>query len=466
MVVANNEVSQKSLNQRKEVGMQALEDVKQKVLSHVNEDRLISLLSKLIQIPSPVEEDAAEKEISEYLQGYWREMGLEVFVQDVPQLEGTPKGPHPQIIGRFKGKGGGIRFMMGGHIDTEPVVQPELWTKDPFGGYVDRKEMGPEGKGYIYGLGTANMKQSVASFTEAVHAVMESGIDLKGDLLVTGWVMEDIGCIGSKYQIEHWDEIGVGPFPDMVLDGEPSNCEVRSAHVGSTRFTITTKGQLAHVSQRYTRRPEYEGKKHINAFEKMFKILVELKDVPGSFTYTRHPYIGDCILTIGDIRTKTGGKGGRPILGSSECQVDFDLRFVPGMTHASIQNDVERVLYRLMVEDPELEASMRLWPAKTSPTELANDHPLHQALRKAHKEIFGKELVIDTDGKGTSFVRMIDRCKYGGTDIGNFYAAGIPGTNYGAAGVPVTPDERVSIPQLVKHCKVSTLVALEMCGVQ
>ena len=61
---------------------------------------------------------------------------------------------------------------------------------------------------------------------------------------------------------------------------------------------------------------------------------------------------------------------------------------------------------------------------------------------------------------------MIDRCKFGGTDIGNFYAVGIPGTNYGAAGVPVTPDERVSIPQLVNHCKVSALVALEMCGVK
>jgi acetylornithine deacetylase len=443
------------------------EKVKQKVLSCINEERLISLLSKLIQIPSPVEEDAAEKEISEYLQGYWKKMGLEVFVQDVPQLENTPKGPHPQIIGLSKGTGGGTRFMMGGHIDTEPVVQPELWTKDPFGGFVDREEVGPEGQGYIYGLGTANMKQSVASFTEAVHAIMESGVKLKGDLLETGWVMEDIGCIGSKYQVEHWDEIGVGPLPDMVLDGEPSNCEVRSTHVGCTCFTITTKGRLAHASQRYIRRPEYVGKKQINAFDKMLKIILELKDVRRNFTYTRHPYIGDCIITVGDVRTKVGGKGGRPVLGSSECQVDFDLRILPGMTPESIEEDIERVLYRLMVEDPELEGSVRFWPQVVGPTEIANDHPLQQALRKAHREVFGEEVVIDTDVKtGTSLERMIDRCKYGGTDIGNFYAVGVPGTNYGAAGVPVTPDERVSIPQLVKHCKVSALVALEICEVK
>ena len=198
----------------------------------------------------------------------------------------------------------------------------------------------------------------------------------------------------------------------------------------------------------------------------MLKVILALEDVQRAFTYTKHPYIGDCILTIGDVRTKVGGKGGRPVLGSSECQVDFDLRYVPGMTIESIEQDIERVVYRLEVEDPELEASIRFWAAKTKPTELPNNHPLHQALRKAHKEAFGEELVIDTDGKGTTFDRMIDRCKFGGTDIGNFYAVGIPGTNYGAAGVPVTPDERVSIPQLVNHCKVSALVALEICGVK
>lgn len=443
-------------------------EIKQAILARINEERLVGLLQKLIQIPSPVEEDAAEKEISEYLQGYWRKMGVDVFVQDVPQFhESVPKGPHPQIIGRLKGKGGGKRLLMGGHLDTEPVVQPERWTKDPFGGFVDREEKGMEGRGYVYGLGAANMKQSVASFTEAVHAIIESGVDLKGDLLLCGWVLEDIGCLGSKYQVEHWDEIGVGPYPDLVLDGEPSNCEVRSAHVGVSCFTITTKGQLGHVSQRYIRRPEYVGKRPINAFDKMFKIIGELKNVKKSFTFRRHPYIGDCILTVGNIKTKVGGKGGRPVLGNDECQADFDLRYVPGMTPQSIRDDIERVIYKLKIEDPELDASVEFWPKTAAgPTELPRDHLLHQVLRRKHREIFGEELIVDVDAKGTSVNRFVDRCKYGGTDVGSFYQVGVPGTNYGAAQVPVTPDERVSIPQLVNHCKVSALSAFEICNLQ
>lgn len=439
-------------------------DVEQKILSCVNEERLIALLSRLVRLRSVVEDDGAEKEISEFLQDYWKKIGLEVFVQDVPQMEHTPRGPHPQIIGRLQGAGRGTRLMLGGHLDTEPIVQPERWTKDPFSGHVDRNEVGPEGKGYVYGLGTVNMKQSVASFTEAAHAIIESGASLAGDLLLTGWVMEDIGCVGSKYQVEHWDEIGAGRVPDMVLDGEPSNCEGRSTHAGCLVFTLMTKGRLAHVCQGYTRASDFTSKRPINAFKKMLKIVHELEDVRKTFTYTRHPFIGDCVLTIGDVRTQVGGKGGRPVLGSSECQVDVDFRFVPGMTLRSIEEDIERALYRLKIEDPDFDGSVRLWPHTVGPTELANDHPLHQALRKAHRKVFGEDLVIDTDAKGTSLSRIVDRSKVAGTDIGNFYAAGIPGTNYGAGRVAVTPDERVSIPQLVNHCRVSALTALEIVG--
>lgn len=119
-----------------------------------------------------------------------------------------------------------------------------------------------------------------------------------------------------------------------------------------------------------------------------------------------------------------------------------------------------------MVEDQELDASVEFSSHACGPAELPNDHFLHQVLRKAHKEIFGKDLIIDTDVKGgASLNRMIDRMKFSASDIVNFYAIGIPGTNYGASQIAVTPDERVSIPQLVNHCKVSTLTALEICGV-
>jgi len=58
---------------------------------------------------------------------------------------------------------------------------------------------------------------------------------------------------------------------------------------------------------------------------------------------------------------------------------------------------------------------------------------------------------------------MVDRWKYSGSDVASFYSVGVLGTNYGPAKIAVTPDERVSIPQLFKHCKVSTLVALGIC---
>jgi acetylornithine deacetylase len=158
---------------------------------------------------------------------------------------------------------------------------------------------------------------------------------------------------------------------------------------------------------------------------------------------------------------------GRPSLGVSECVVEVDFRFVPGVSLDTVKEDIRRVLYRLMVDDPELDVTVKFSSHACGPAELPNDHVIHNALRKAHKEIFGENLIIDTDVKGgASLERMIDRMKYSASDIVNFYAVGIPGTNYGASKVAVTPDERVSIPQFVKHCRVATLEALEMCGVK
>jgi acetylornithine deacetylase/succinyl-diaminopimelate desuccinylase-like protein len=152
-------------------------------------------------------------------------------------------------------------------------------------------------------------------------------------------------------------------------------------------------------------------------------------------------------------------------MGIGECQVDFDLRTLPGMTRETIEADLDWALYRLMIEDPQLDVSFNLWPHSTGPFELPRGHMLFQVFREAHKEVFGDDLIVDIDAKGTSLNRMIDRCKYGETDMGNFHAAGIPGCLYGPGEASTTPDERVSIPQLVKHCKVTALVSAAICKV-
>jgi len=441
-------------------------EIRQKVVAAVNPENVVNLCSRLVQFDSVVEKDAAEKEIAEYVARYFTDLGLEVTVMDLPDdlpVPDMPKGPHPQVVARLKGSGDKPVLLVGGHMDTEPVVNPEQWTHDPFSGDIDREE------GYIYGVGTVNMKQSVASFMEAIGAIVRSGVSLKGDLLFAGWSQEDLGSIGSKYMATHWDELNLGPLPDMVFDGEQTDCSAWTSNVGMAVFKITTAGRLAHFSSRYTHHPAYRDTFQINAVDKMLKIMNELKDVRKNFVYERGHFLGDPVMSFGKITSTVPGAGGRACLGADACTLYVDIRFPPGMTKQSCKRDIERIIYNLSIDDPELTATVTTSPAlfgmESVPIVSSRDLPLLRKLEAAHKEIFGEDLIVDIDTNGTTTHRSIDWNRYAGSDLTSFYAVGVPGVNYGPGTVPVTPDERVSIPQLVNHCKVAALTMLEVCEV-
>ena len=167
----------------KEVTLKVPKETRQKVLNAIDSENVIALCSRLIQFNSLVENEAAEKEIADYVANHFKKLGLDVKNVPIPDdllIPGMPKGPHPQVIARLKGSAGKPLFMVEGHLDTEPVVNPEKWTHAPFSGDIDRQE------GYIYGVGTVNMKQSIASFMEAIRAIIGSGVKMKGDLMFGG----------------------------------------------------------------------------------------------------------------------------------------------------------------------------------------------------------------------------------------------------------------------------------------
>src|SRR5206468_5890057 len=77
------------------------------------------------------------------------------------------------------GEEDGPTLMLNGHLDTSysgrepwlagiPGFQPEAFVRD----------------GRIYGLGISNMKGALACYVEAVRALLDAGVRLRGDLLV------------------------------------------------------------------------------------------------------------------------------------------------------------------------------------------------------------------------------------------------------------------------------------------
>ena len=152
--------------------------------------------------------------------------------------------------------------MFNGHMDTsysgrEPWLagvrgfQPEPFVKD----------------GRLFGLGISNMKGALACYVEAVRALQDAGVRLRGDLLVAA-VCGEIEkaqwgdaqgaeyrgyAAGTRYLVSH------GGVADMCILGEPTESKLVLGHFGSLWVRISTQRQLhPHRLQRGQARPELD----------------------------------------------------------------------------------------------------------------------------------------------------------------------------------------------------------------
>ena len=166
------------------------------------------------------------------------------------------------MLGTWAGAGGGASLMFNGHMDTsysgrEPWLagvagfQPRAFVKD----------------GRLFGLGISNMKGALACYVEALRALQDAGVRLKGDVLVAA-VCGEIEkaqwgdaqgaeyrgyAAGSRYLVSH------GGVADMCILGEPTEGKLVLGHFGSLWLRISTKGQLhPHGLQRGQARPELD----------------------------------------------------------------------------------------------------------------------------------------------------------------------------------------------------------------
>src|SRR5205085_10263328 len=137
-------------------------------------------------------------------------------------------------LGTWAGAGGGRSLMFNGHMDTSYSGR-EPWLRDVPG----FQPQAFERDGRLYGLGISNMKGALACYLEAVRALQDAGVRLRGDVLVaavsgeiekTQWHPDFVGreyrgyAAGSRVLTSH------GAVADMCMLGEPTEQEVVLGH--------------------------------------------------------------------------------------------------------------------------------------------------------------------------------------------------------------------------------------------
>jgi len=111
-------------------------------------------------------------------------------------------------------------LMLATHLDTVPPGDPNLWTAtggDPFAP--------TERDGYLYGLGTADVKLDFLCKLAALERLASE--PLRRGVVLAGTYGEETGRYGAKLLVRD-----LRPLPAAVLVGEPSDLAPVTAHKG------------------------------------------------------------------------------------------------------------------------------------------------------------------------------------------------------------------------------------------
>ncbi|MGA9495509.1 MAG: hypothetical protein WBV41_06620, partial [Terriglobales bacterium] len=122
-----------------------------RIVAEVREEEIVSMSSDVINIPSPTGE---ELQMAQYMQSALQEIGLDITWQEVEEARAN-------VVGRWKGVGGGKNLMFNGHMDTSNTGHEEFLTG------IGYKPNAMVKDGFIYGLGIYNMKGALVCYTHA-----------------------------------------------------------------------------------------------------------------------------------------------------------------------------------------------------------------------------------------------------------------------------------------------------------
>ncbi len=290
-------------------------------MTGITQPEFKSALSRLIEIPSVSSTrpalDMSNLPVIHELSSWLEAMGFSCEIQPLPD------NPNKANLIATLGKGPG-GLVLAGHTDTVPFDE-KLWNSSPFAL--------KESDNRLYGLGVCDMKGFFALAMEAAREFLAT--PLKSPLIILATADEESSMSGARALAE-----AGRPKARYALVGEPTGMTPVYMHKGIMMERIHILGQSGHSSDPSLGR---------NAMETAHKVITELMQFrqemaekycnPG-FTIPRPT------LNLGCIH---GGDNPNRICG--QCQLDYDIRLLPGMDSAALRHEIRHRMKPLAEAD-------------------------------------------------------------------------------------------------------------------
>jgi acetylornithine deacetylase/succinyl-diaminopimelate desuccinylase-like protein len=395
----------------------------------IDGDRLVDLALRLVSTPSFT---GSEEAAAELMRDELASLGLQVQWQQV-------EDGRANVLGTWAGEGGGPTLMLNGHLDTSYSGR-EPWLA----GIPGFQPQGFERDGRIYGLGISNMKGALACYVEAVRALQEAGVRLRGDVLVAA-VAGEIektqqgdaqGAEYRGYAAGSRHLVGHGGAADMCILGEPTENKLVLAHFGTLWMRLSTHGPFVHTAFSSGRLAE-------NSIVRMRGVLDSVLEwLPRWEEEMSYDGFGG-VANVGAIQ---GGFGWRVSRTPHATDLFVDLRVPPSVPMAEARR--KALDFARGLDGVEAEVYV------TAPgAEIEESHPLVAALGDAHAEVFGAPAERDVT-RWFSDASVLSR--YGIATVNYGTSSGLPDAELG---------ENLEIDGLVKTADVYARAIQTVCGV-
>lgn len=397
-------------------------------LARLDTDAALAFLSRMVQHKS-YSQTEGERELARFMAASMSGLGLEAELTPVP-------GGRVNAVGRWRGTGGGKSLLFNGHIDTNPVT--EGWTVDPWGGKIDDK--------FIYGIGCSNMKAGDAAYFCAVKTLMDAGVKLRGDVILTYVVGELQGGVGTLALMDQ------GLRADCFINSEPTDLQAMTMHAAALSFVIELVGDTRHLSKR---------DEAIDAIAAACDLIPRLNALALSGAKSpEHATINR--VHVGVVHGALGKElhEWRSPQVADFVRIKGSARYATGQSEDGALADLRRELKALEARFPGLKATVFSEDRGGTPTmptfEVAKDSQIVQAVNRAYRAVRGTDQPTGA----------ITPPGFYGTDAGHLqHAGGMEGVVCGPGGRYNTmPDERVDIDDYLDMIRVYMLTIMEICG--
>ncbi|MGI9250720.1 MAG: acetylornithine deacetylase [Pseudohongiellaceae bacterium] len=287
---------------------------------------LLTHLDNIIRLPSVSSADAridmSNKPVIDYLATEFTALGFD--------CELVPSGKKFNLIA-CKGSGSG-GLVLSGHTDTVPYDEA-LWSVPPL-------EL-TERDGKLFGLGVTDMKGFFPLVIEAVKPLLNE--TFHEPLLILATADEEVSMAGARQLAE----LGK-PRARSALIGEPTGLKPVRAHKGVMLESVRLMGHSGHSSN-----PAL-GRNALDAMHAVMTELITFREELGQRYQSELFSIPHPTLNLGVIH---GGDNPNRICG--HCQLEFDIRLVPGMYIDEVREEIRQRILR--VTEP-LEIEFELVP--------------------------------------------------------------------------------------------------------